>query len=56
VVSGLAAGDLVVVEGVQRVRPGQPVRVREPGGKDGDKDGGKSRPAGPTAAAAGSRS
>jgi membrane fusion protein (multidrug efflux system) len=30
-VSGLAAGDRVVVDGVLRVVPGQPVKIVEPG-------------------------
>jgi membrane fusion protein (multidrug efflux system) len=56
VVSGLAAGDQVVVEGVQRVRPGQPVRLRDAEVKDGGKERPPGPTAGPTAAAAGSRS
>jgi membrane fusion protein (multidrug efflux system) len=31
VAAGLNAGDRVVVEGVLKVAPGQPVKIREPG-------------------------
>ncbi|MBL8529150.1 MAG: efflux transporter periplasmic adaptor subunit, partial [Burkholderiales bacterium] len=35
ITSGLAAGDRVVVDGVLKVVPGQPVKVVEPGAVDG---------------------
>ena len=46
VISGLAAGDRVMVEGSQRARPGDTVKATEvvppaPAGKDGGKDGSK---------------
>jgi len=48
IVSGLAAGDQIVVEGVQRARPGQPIRVDKPK----PNAGGGVKPAASAAAAA----
>jgi len=36
VLEGLSAGDRVVVEGIQNVRPGQPVRIQAPPAASGD--------------------
>jgi membrane fusion protein (multidrug efflux system) len=48
IVSGLAAGDQIVVEGVQRARPGQPIRIDKPK----PNAGGGVKPAASAAAAA----
>ncbi|MBU1041340.1 MAG: MdtA/MuxA family multidrug efflux RND transporter periplasmic adaptor subunit [Proteobacteria bacterium] len=49
ILSGLAVGEKVVVEGADRLRDGAQVEVKEPGGKPGGKEGKPGKPGEPAA-------